>query len=156
VSLNSTLDPFVRALEQRKNLSPDDSTLFAGVGIDFSNRRRNKLAGSILHSQMKSSEQLHLKLKSVQHLGNWPCKELIAKSSTVFFATRHAPSSATSRPGERDMGLNHRGGAPGFVRVYEDNPHGADKDAYGMSNKSATTTYLVLPDQILPTGICCM
>ena len=32
------------------------------------------------------------------------------------------------------MGVNHRGGAPGFVRVYEEN----DGDA--------VTTYLVLPD----------
>ena len=178
-SLNGVFDPFVRALEGRKNLLPGDEVLFAGVGVDFSNRRRNKIAGTVLNFDMKSKELLHLALKSDQHLGNCPkyitvrslesfprvaevaldqfdsfdvslpepCRNLIARSSTVFLATRHIPDSATSRPEERDMGLNHRGGAPGFVRVYEEIRQTVNKNAHDdMLPESPTTTYVVLPD----------
>ena len=65
----------------------------------------------------------------------------------MFLATRHIPDSATSLPEERDMGLNHRGGAPGFVRVYEENKQTGDESAHDeVLSESPTTTYVVLPD----------
>ena len=36
-------DPFVRALGEEQTSPSSDKRLFAGVGIDFTNRRRNKL-----------------------------------------------------------------------------------------------------------------
>ena len=64
----------------------------------------------------------------------------------MFLATRHIPDSATSLPEERDMGLNHRGGAPGFVRVYEENKQTGDESAHDeVLSESPTTTYVVLP-----------
>lgn len=176
LSLNGPADPFVRALERGGKKAADDEVLFAGVGVDFSNRRRNKLAGTLPYVEGVSQEQLKLTLRSQQHLGNCPkyitvrslepfprtaeiaidqfdsfngslpesCRDLIARASTVYLATRHVPAAETARPYERDMGLNHRGGAPGFVRVYEEKQSAGDatEEAYG----SPVTTYVVLPD----------
>lgn len=158
----STYDPFVRALKEVSNEVNDQKRLFAGVGIDFSNRRRNKLAGSIDKFHSAPTGQINLTLSSTQHLGNCPkyitvrtlehcernaslvidcldsfntalpkaAKALIENASTAFLATKH-----TSADDEQsDMGLNHRGGMPGFVRVYEQH------DSEGVN------TYLVLPD----------
>jgi len=45
------------------------------------------------------------------------------------------------------MGLNHRGGGPGFVRVYEENKQTGDERAHDeVLSESPTTTYVVLPD----------
>lgn len=65
-------DPFVRALEHMKVDTPRGKTLFAGVGIDFSNRRRNKFAGTIDSVDIEPSGKIHLNLSSNQHLGNCP------------------------------------------------------------------------------------
>ncbi|WP_229801468.1 pyridoxamine 5'-phosphate oxidase family protein [Tateyamaria omphalii] len=60
-------------------------------------------------------------------------KAVIDRASTVFLATKHITDDTTTGI-QTDMGVNHRGGAPGFTRMYEDN----DGDR--------VTTYLVLPD----------
>lgn len=162
----STNTPFVRALVQAKSSSPECNRLFAGVGIDFSNRRRNKLAGTIDSVGFESSRSISLNLSSTQHLGNCPkyitvrtleyhrrssetifdhfemlnislpdsSKQLIGKASTVFLATKHTLMSDSVGDDKQDMGLNHRGGAPGFVRLYED-----------IVNDEVTT-YLIMPD----------
>ncbi len=159
-------DPFLSAILETKVTTPDNDTLFAGVGIDFSNRRRNKLAGLIDKASINDDGYLNLTLNSNEHLGNCPkyitvrslqpykrqatlgfdhkdnaslpmsaaSKELINKASTVFLATKHVPDDNNRHNERRYMGLNHRGGAPGFVRLYEE------------ADNEQTTTYLVLPD----------
>jgi len=72
------------------------------------------------------------------------CKALIARATTVYLATRHLPDSAAAPAEERDMGLNHRGGEPGFVRLYEDATDAADTG--DQLPQDSLTTYLVLPD----------
>ncbi len=157
-------DPFVRALQQEPNPASEER-LFAGVGIDFSNRRRNKIAGSIGEARVEDTGKIQLRLLSNQHLGNCPkyitertlthvqrtaelsfdsfdnnvsalpteAKDVIDGASTVFLATKHIVRD-TASDALTDMGVNHRGGAPGFTRIYEEN----DGDR--------VTTYLVLPD----------
>ncbi|MEM7612833.1 MAG: oxidoreductase, partial [Pseudomonadota bacterium] len=72
------------------------------------------------------------------------CRALIERSSTIYLATRHVPETASGPYAEQDMGLNHRGGAPGFVRVYEE-PSSTEVTGPGVS-EDARTTYVVLPD----------
>lgn len=166
VAETNPFDPFVRALIRESGSSPIDGALFAGVGVDFSNRRRNKLAGTVERGSIDSTGNVSLTLISDQHLGNCPkyitvrslrhetrdaeivldgyaaftsplpeaFKALIGRASTVFLATKHAPEGGGEADDQRDMGLNHRGGAPGFVRLYEDQTGGAVR------------TYLILPD----------
>ncbi len=159
-------DPFVRALGPDQKPTDDDRRLFAGVGVDFSNRRRNKLAGLIEPISLSTIGKVSLRLISDQHLGNCPkyitvrslvhesweaelaldsfdaltaalpqaSKDLIARASTVFLATKHSENAEDASLDQGDMGLNHRGGAPGFVRMYEE------------TSGDGVTTYLILPD----------
>lgn len=164
VAETSPFDPFARALRQAP-VPAGKARLFAGVGIDFSNRRRNKIAGSISHAAVDEAGRIRLRLLSDQHLGNCPkyitmrqlthmrrravlsfdrfdkctsalpadAKALVDRASTAFLATRHIAQSNADGT-QTDMGVNHRGGAPGFVRIHEE----IDGDQ--------VTTYLVLPD----------
>ncbi|GAB5438105.1 MAG: hypothetical protein FalmKO_32300 [Falsiruegeria mediterranea] len=157
-------DPLVRALSQDPAVAPEER-LFAGVGVDFSNRRRNKIAGSIRNSSVEGAGKVRLQLASDQHLGNCPkyvtvrslehtqrspelvydefegracvlpdeAKSVVARASTVFLATKHT-SDGTASGVQTDMGVNHRGGAPGFTRLYEE------------GDGAQITTYLVIPD----------
>ncbi|SFG54726.1 pyridoxamine 5'-phosphate oxidase family protein [Sulfitobacter dubius] len=158
VAQTNPFDPFVRAISQDHSTN-GDARLFAGVGVDFSNRRRNKISGLIEDAAVEGGGKIKLNLTSNQHLGNCPkyitvraleyaqrsakialdrfdvqcstlpeaAKSVVARASTVFMATKHTSDSSA----QSDMGVNHRGGAPGFVRLYE--------AGYG-------DTYLVLPD----------
>lgn len=162
----NSYDPFVRAIKQHQSSSSDKGLLFAGVGVDFTNRRRNKIAGTISFAEVDESGETRLNLHSDAHLGNCPkyitvrsliphprqgevlldqfgcfndsfpmiIKELINKASTVFLATKHIPQGENIEEEQVYIGLNHRGGTPGFVRTYEE------------SDNSIITTYLVLPD----------
>ncbi|MDP5253303.1 MULTISPECIES: hypothetical protein [unclassified Vibrio] len=159
-------DPFVRALKQQQADLAQGGGVFAGVGIDFSNRRRNKIAGTIRSVGLYSASKIALELSSDQHLGNCPkyitsrtleyskrddhllfdhfdsldmalpdlSKKLIDGASTVFLATKHTLGKQAVKGESHDMGLNHRGGAPGFVRLYEEH----------QENK--ISSYLVIPD----------
>uniref|UniRef100_UPI002618F7E5 pyridoxamine 5'-phosphate oxidase family protein n=1 Tax=uncultured Tateyamaria sp. TaxID=455651 RepID=UPI002618F7E5 len=60
-------------------------------------------------------------------------KAVIDHASTVFLATKHSAKDKALGI-QTDMGVNHRGGAPGFTRVYEE------------ENGEGVATYLVLPD----------
>ncbi|MEO1026650.1 MAG: oxidoreductase [Pseudomonadota bacterium] len=163
VAKTNTYDPFVRALETQDGFA---NKAFAGVGINFTNRRRNKLAGAISSASVLAEGKVSLELATDQHLGNCPkyitvrslrhqardpelvldswemptaplpdlSKSLIAQASTIFIATRHSAKGGAERDAPIDMGLNHRGGSPGFVRLYED------------VTDDELTTYLVLPD----------
>lgn len=166
VAETNPYDPFIRALGKEETASGDNRRLFAGVGVDFTNRRRNKLAGSLTSVSVESRGKINLRLSSNQHLGNCPkyitvrslkhevreaelafdnfeaitsslpddAKALIDRASTTFLATKHMGDQVGASSDQRDMGLNHRGGAPGFVRLYEEEDGGV------------ITSYLVLPD----------
>ncbi len=164
VAESNPYDPFARALMQIPT-SDHAQKLFAGVGVDFSNRRRNKIAGEISAASVEESGKISLHLASDQHLGNCPkyitvrelayekrsadlvydsfethtaalpdtAKAVVDQASTVFLATKHITDEASSGI-KADMGVNHRGGAPGFTRIYEE------------AKGDDITTYLVLPD----------
>ena len=70
-AVTTPYDPFARALTQ-KQTSANEERLFAGVGIDFINRRRNKIAGSISQAFVEETGKVRLQLLSDQHLGNCP------------------------------------------------------------------------------------
>jgi ferredoxin-NADP reductase/predicted pyridoxine 5'-phosphate oxidase superfamily flavin-nucleotide-binding protein len=148
-------DPFVSSVISTVDAS---CRYFAGVGVDFSNRRRNKVAGFIAASDL-TDKTLNLSLITNESLGNCPkyitirkleyykrhsqigadhrnadnvplnqeCRDIINQASTIFLATRHTSNVFDNTS---DLGLNHRGGPPGFVRTYEENGN----------------TYLVIPD----------
>ena len=159
-------DPFVRALGEEQTSPSSDKRLFAGVGIDFTNRRRNKLAGLIKPISIGNAGKISLQLLTDQHLGNCPkyitvrslehevrnaelvldspaavteplpaeAKRCIDRASTTYLATKHTAQSDEVSGDQRDMGFNHRGGAPGFVRLFEE------------SDGENVTTFLILPD----------
>lgn len=164
VAESNPYDPFARALTQATKPG-HQRPLFAGVGVDFTNRRRNKIAGAICTSSVEHTGKINLQLVSDQHLGNCPkyitvrdlaheqrtaelvhdscqnhtsalpdeAKAVVDQASTVFLATKHIGDETASGT-KTDMGVNHRGGAPGFTRIYEE------------TDGDRITTYLVLPD----------
>ncbi|ATG45626.1 pyridoxamine 5'-phosphate oxidase family protein [Phaeobacter piscinae] len=164
VAESNPYDPFARALMQDPTFG-QAKRLFAGVGVDFSNRRRNKIAGEIRATSVEETGKISLHLASDQHLGNCPkyitvrdlaheqrtaermyhsfqnhtlalpdaAKAVVDQASTVFLATKHS-GDETAAGTKTDMGVNHRGGAPGFTRLYEE------------TDGDQITTYLVLPD----------
>ncbi len=148
-------DPFFSSVISTVNAT---CRYFAGVGVDFSNRRRNKVAGFITASEVVGNT-LNLSLITNESLGNCPkyitirkleyykrhpqigadhrnadnvslnqeCRDIINQASTIFLATRHTTNVSDNTA---DLGLNQRGGPPGFVRTYEENGN----------------TYIVIPD----------
>ncbi|KAJ3283710.1 hypothetical protein HDU79_008840 [Rhizoclosmatium sp. JEL0117] len=137
-------DPVAKCFATAKAGSP-----WAGLGIMFENRRRNKVAGQVLKNAFDGS-CLDLTLQTNENMGNCPKyitvrdvkpferkaetffndfgttssiqltkdeRDLINRCSTIYLATRHF----TSNDASTDMGLNHRGGPPGFVRVLDQN-----------------------------------
>lgn len=142
-------DPFV------SSVLPDISgpKYFAGVGIDFTIRRRYKIGGIIESAKLSPDGVLTLILVTNENMGNCPkyitirnlrptirqpeaislgaklneeACAVIRQASTVFIATKHI----VNKLDESDLGFNHRGGPPGFVRYFEDQ----------------RGTHLVLPD----------
>jgi uncharacterized protein len=134
----STGDPFVECLKKKIV-----TRYFAGLGIDFTNRRRNKLSGIIQNSSINGN-RVELEVLINEYLGNCPkyitvrklvkkernpespiemktlndfSKNIINIASTIFLGTKHI----SKEKDENDVGLNHRGGPPGFVRYYEEN-----------------------------------
>ncbi|CAF4050255.1 unnamed protein product [Rotaria sp. Silwood1] len=148
-------DPFVSSIMSTIHAT---GRYFAGLGVDFSNRRRNKVAGFIASSDVVNNI-LNMSLITNESLGNCPkyitirklkyhkrhsqigvdhrnednvslneeCRNIINQSSTIFLATRHMSHTSDNTS---DLGLNHRGGPPGFVRAYEENGN----------------TFIVIPD----------
>ncbi|MDX2012714.1 MAG: pyridoxamine 5'-phosphate oxidase family protein [Myxococcaceae bacterium] len=136
-------DPFVRAIT-----APHPGPRpFAGVAIDFSRRARVKLGGVVESAVLGADGTLVLGVHANEHMGNCPkyitarqlrptrrtphtttssrtlsddAKALLLEASTLFVATRHIDVD----PSESDLGLNHRGGRPGFVRYLEDETGG--------------------------------
>ena len=166
VAETNPFDPFVRALGEEKSPASASERLFAGVGIDFTNRRRNKLAGMIKRKSNEPTGKVSLQLLTDQHLGNCPkyitvrslehevrnaelvldsrenmttplpaeAKRCIDRASTTYLATKHIVQDDDASGDQTDMGFNHRGGAPGFVRLFEE------------TDGETVTTFLILPD----------
>jgi len=169
-------DPFIRSVIQ--NDESKEKPRFAGVGVDFSNRRRNKLAGKIDRVELDGNNTISLDLRSDEHLGNCPkyitirslvphlrepktvfdhfksldiplpdyCRDHLEKISTVFLASKHELKSVDNVDDFSDMGINHRGGAMGFVRLYENTIQTKNEDQETTSLNTKTVSYLVLPD----------
>jgi ferredoxin-NADP reductase/predicted pyridoxine 5'-phosphate oxidase superfamily flavin-nucleotide-binding protein len=130
-------DPLVHNLSRGEK---HQGTLVAGLGIDFSNRRRNKVAGRILENDFSFDEKqntLKLNIKTEESLGNCPkyitvrkIRQVDAKAKKTLqdLNTRELPEQVlptieqastimvASKHGHEKMGLNHRGGPQGFVR----------------------------------------
>ena len=138
-------DPFVSSVSSTSHAT---CRYFAGVGVDFSNRRRNKVAGFITDADVVGTT-LRMTLITNESLGNCPkyitirkleyyrrhsqigvdhrntdnprlneqCRDIIDQASTIFLSTRHTSNVSDNTS---DLGLNHRGGPPGFVRTYEE------------------------------------
>ncbi|KAF7322021.1 putative PNPOx domain-containing protein [Mycena kentingensis (nom. inval.)] len=124
--------------------------LIAGIGIELSTRRRNKLAGHITKLNL-TEHDLKLDLRVNQAIGNCPKyitirdlaphpntipqvafkehylsdtarlpKEAIAMihaADLVFFGTTYRAYSQDAMQFPSHLGMNHRGGRPGFIRV---------------------------------------
>ena len=132
-------DPLVHNLSQGEK---HDGILVAGLGIDFSNRRRNKVAGRILENDFSFNEKdntLKLTIKTEESLGNCPkyitVRKILQVDATATktlqdLNTRELPEQvlhtieqastimvASKHLNDHEkMGLNHRGGPQGFVR----------------------------------------
>jgi ferredoxin-NADP reductase len=136
-------DPIIQNISGGRNL-------IAGLGIEFSTRRRNKFAGSIKIAE-NSNSSMKLTLDVNQALGNCPkyinvrtlephpgvksrvvynephlksdqqlpqdLISFIQSSDTVFIGTSYVSSPENSIKFPSHLGMNHRGGRPGFVRV---------------------------------------
>ncbi|KAF8999569.1 hypothetical protein BDZ89DRAFT_935827, partial [Hymenopellis radicata] len=123
----------------------DGTALIAGIGVELSTRRRNKLAGKIM--KIDKSDTCNIEIMVNEAIGNCPkyiavreldpypaaaqvadrnlnmedsdrlpseALSLTQQSDTIFFGTTH-DSRAPLFPSH--LGMNIRGGRPGFVRV---------------------------------------
>ncbi|KAG6907071.1 hypothetical protein DXG01_010679 [Tephrocybe rancida] len=109
-----------------------ESTLVAGIGVEYSTRRRNNFAGKVI-SLEKNADTIHFHVSTNEALGNCPNYEnlnfepndrlpddiisFILDSHTVFLGTVYtAPAEEASRFSSY-LGMNQRGGRKGFIRV---------------------------------------
>ncbi|KAI1777069.1 hypothetical protein F4818DRAFT_334037 [Hypoxylon cercidicola] len=131
-------------------VTPEGGKLMAGLAIDLSTRDRVKLAGRMVVGTVTRTEpglaDLQLAVRVDESLGNCPkylnkkhivphipspqlimseeagvplpqaALDLVAKADLFFIASKH---------GAQSMDANHRGGAPGFVRVLRNGREGA-------------------------------
>ncbi|OQR91345.1 hypothetical protein THRCLA_09027 [Thraustotheca clavata] len=139
-------DPFAQSI----SAFAGPGELWAGLGVDFTNRRRNKVAGKITGANY-SNGNLTMELITNENMGNCPkyithrdliyeervpetiantylnysdspCVlsaeeiQIVHRASTIFFVSRNFNDDELVS----DLGLNHRGGAPGFCRVTQD------------------------------------
>ncbi|KAG2138413.1 uncharacterized protein EDB93DRAFT_1242107 [Suillus bovinus] len=127
--------------------------LIAGIGVEFSTRRRNKFAGSVKAIE-KQGGLLDICTSVNEAIGNCPkyitirdlvpfphtkprvtYQELnipltgrlspdlisfIHSSDTVFLGSSYSASEKDAPRFPSHLGMNHRGGRPGFVRVRND------------------------------------
>lgn len=150
VSVNVTLapgDPFGENITN--GLKIKGASLIGGVGVDFSNRRRNKLNGHVepKHSSYDpDTRNVKLTFRADQACGNCPKYISIRKitaakrNSTLAEEKLHHSGSLSdealaiiakadttffasrfsgSDNEQAGMDVNHRGGRPGFVRVID-------------------------------------
>ncbi|KAI1099856.1 hypothetical protein F4804DRAFT_349091 [Jackrogersella minutella] len=133
-----------REIVDDKVIRPEGGRIMAGLSIDLATRDRVKIAGRMVVGTMTRTRpglgELQMALQVQESLGNCPkylnkkqivphtpeprlvasagkglplpreAVELIRKADLFFIASKH---------GDRNMDANHRGGAPGFVRVLQ-------------------------------------
>ncbi|SJL04308.1 uncharacterized protein ARMOST_07671 [Armillaria ostoyae] len=140
-------DPFVNNVRE----SGDDEMLMAGIGVEFSTRRRNKFAGKIT-KRKGHGDGYKFEVHVNEAIGNCPkyipLRELvpyqgspmtvfdkhhlpdndelphsqavisfIQSCDTTFFGTTYAATEDDASWFPSHLGMNIRGGRPGFVRV---------------------------------------
>ncbi|KAB8224314.1 hypothetical protein BDV33DRAFT_188289 [Aspergillus novoparasiticus] len=96
-------------------------SLAAGLGIEFSTRRRNKFAGTIQSVECQSNldYKLHLRVTQTTGYGRLP-EEVVAfilQADTAFVASIYESSSSDLHMFPPHAGMNARSGLPGFIRV---------------------------------------
>ncbi|KAH7101469.1 hypothetical protein BKA62DRAFT_657195 [Auriculariales sp. MPI-PUGE-AT-0066] len=142
-------DPLAENLKS----SSKDRILAAGIGVEWSTRRRNKLAGYIKAETVswRKDGKVDFDLVVNEAIGNCPkyitirkleshpdtaphvkykednvaeghrlpdeLVELITQADTVFFGTSYHASEEDAARLPSHLGMNQRGGRPGFVRV---------------------------------------
>ncbi|OJA18331.1 hypothetical protein AZE42_12358 [Rhizopogon vesiculosus] len=154
--------------------------LIAGIGIQFSTRRRNKFAGSVKAIQDVEERGALFDICTTvnQAIGNCPkyitirdlvpfvhTKPLVThqennlppsvrlpsglisfilSSDTTFIGTSYSASQEDAPRFPSHVGMNHRGGRPGFVRVRNDGRTLVLPD-YSGENRVASVTPLQIP-----------
>ncbi|OAX41825.1 hypothetical protein K503DRAFT_848151 [Rhizopogon vinicolor AM-OR11-026] len=132
---------------------PQRKMLIAGIGIQFSTRRRNKFAGSVKAIEEQGAlfdicttvnqaigncpkyitirdlvPIVHTKPRVTHQENNLPPSvrlpsgliAFILSSDTTFIGTSYSASQEDAPRFPSHVGINHRGGRPGFVRVRND------------------------------------
>ncbi|KAF8877521.1 hypothetical protein BD779DRAFT_1448492 [Infundibulicybe gibba] len=146
-------DPIV---ENASKFSEGDEMLVAGIGIEFTTRRRNKFAGKLTKLR-RANDTMQMELVVNQAIGqalNCPkyinvrdliphpitspkiiynethlspadrlppeLIQLILQSDTVFLGSSYHAPPGESHLYPSHLGMNQRGGRPGFIRVASD------------------------------------
>lgn len=146
-------DPLKANADYHTHVGSQRKMLIAGIGVEFSTRRRNKFAGSVEAIEEQGclldicttvNEAIgncpkyitirnlvpfpHTKPRvthqeiNVPPTGSLP-SDLIAfilSSDTVFLGSSYSASEEDAPKFPSHLGMNHRGGRPGFVRVRND------------------------------------
>ncbi|KAI0258193.1 hypothetical protein BC834DRAFT_836174 [Gloeopeniophorella convolvens] len=143
-------DPLLEHLEASPSAKlADRALLIAGIGIELSTRRRNKMAGWVSNLTKSGNGDVVMDLHVNEAIGNCPkyinvrdliphpdthptvtYRELdfegrlpdefisfIHEADTFFLGSSYVSSPANSTRFPSHVGMNHRGGRPGFVRV---------------------------------------
>ncbi|KAI5476115.1 hypothetical protein MNV49_000385 [Pseudohyphozyma bogoriensis] len=143
-------DPAMRLL--KGGTEEEDRFLVAGVGVETTTRRRNKLAGHVAGVSWEGVD-LNLEITIDEAMGNCPkyiqIRKLLPSRSTptiaaenlslsptdvlpqflidfihnrdtLYLATAYDAPANVSDKFPSHLGMNHRGGKPGFVRVRGD------------------------------------
>ncbi|ETW00594.1 hypothetical protein H310_07168 [Aphanomyces invadans] len=85
-------DPFGACVASHQQAS-NGSALWAGLGVDFSNRRRNKVAGYVVSSSFDQG-YLRMDLTTNDNMGN--CPKYITVRDLVYAPERRAPSTISN------------------------------------------------------------
>ncbi|KAL4894286.1 hypothetical protein BDV59DRAFT_192627 [Aspergillus ambiguus] len=131
-------DPLLDTVKAWVDPKPGLSTvsqrfLTAGLGVEFSTRRRNKFAGTIQNVLCQSNRDYKLHLRVTQTMGyavqyrhrNWEPdgrlpEEVVAfilQADTVFVGSIYKSSPSDLHTFPPHAGMNARSGLPGFIRV---------------------------------------
>ncbi|KAI9324770.1 hypothetical protein BDR26DRAFT_880683 [Obelidium mucronatum] len=105
-----------------------EQVTWAGLGVDFTNRRRNKVAGIVEKGFFDGNTNTfccqYITLRTLIPFERQAETILndVGEDEKIFFSeAERALINRASTRSTTDMGLNHRGGSPGFVRVLDEN-----------------------------------
>ncbi|KAI1493862.1 hypothetical protein F5X96DRAFT_685722 [Biscogniauxia mediterranea] len=149
-----------REISDDEIVRPDGGKVLAGLSIDLETRDRVKIAGRMIAGAATRTEpggavaDLQMAVQVEESLGNCPkylnkkhisphapsprlmsegtgtplsqrALDLIARADLFFIASKHGNGSS--------MDTNHRGGAPGFLRVFRNRDGDGDDDDGGVT-----------------------